>query len=90
MSNLTTKDNQLQGNQDQKAQTVFMTSCERDTKLSENRVAKVTGSRGNNGAEPMLTSVEEPSVQHRESKIPGHEIKWKITQHQNKIRPDTK
>jgi len=59
MSNLTSKGNQLQGNQDQKAQTVFMTSCGRDTKLSENRVAKVTGSLGNNGAEPKLTSVEE-------------------------------
>jgi len=38
----------------------------------------------------LFASVEEPSVHHRESKIPGHEIKWKITQHQNKIRSDTK
>lgn len=75
MSNLTTKVNQLQGNQDQGAQTVFMTSCGRDTRLSENRVAKVTGSRGNNGAGPVLASAEEPSVQFRESMTPGHEIK---------------
>lgn len=54
MPNFTTKDNQLQGNQDQEAQTVYMTSCGRDTGLSENRVAKVTGSRGNNGAGPVL------------------------------------
>lgn len=52
-----------------------MTSCGRDIGLSENRVAKVTGSRGNNGAEPVLTSAEELSVQFRESKTPGHEIK---------------
>lgn len=54
MLNLTTKDNQLQRNQHQEAQTAFMASHGRDNGPSEHRVAKVTITRGNNGAGPTV------------------------------------
>ncbi len=75
MQNLTTKDDQLQGNQHQEAQTAFMASHGRENGPSEHRVAKVTGSCGNSGRCRIYALAEEPSIQFRESKTPGHKIK---------------
>lgn len=68
---LTTTDKQLQGNQESQTFRHHVGV----TLGPENRVAKVTGSRGNNKKEPVLASTEEPSVQCRKNKRPGHQVK---------------